>query len=106
MPERKSPTLSGAEREVLRLLTTGGQAYGLELVRRSDGALKRGTVYVTLQRMEEKGFVRSYQEESTEPAIGIRRRRYEPTALGSKALAAKEAADRVWAMPDEDFACS
>ena len=31
--------------------------YGLELVTESEGALKRGTVYVTLGRLEEKGYV-------------------------------------------------
>jgi DNA-binding PadR family transcriptional regulator len=33
--------------------------YGLKLIKASDERLKRGTVYVTLGRMEEKGFVRS-----------------------------------------------
>ena len=33
------------------------ERYGLELVQLSDGQLKRGTVYVTLQRMEAKGLI-------------------------------------------------
>ena len=36
--------------------------YGLQLVEQSEGALKRGTVYVTLGRMEAKGLVESEQE--------------------------------------------
>jgi DNA-binding PadR family transcriptional regulator len=32
------------------------ELYGLQLVAASRGRLKRGTVYVTLRRMEEKGY--------------------------------------------------
>ena len=44
-------------------LLRGRERYGLELVDASGGTLKRGSVYVTLARMEEKGFVDSRQEE-------------------------------------------
>ena len=50
------PRLSPKEALILDLLR-GGEMYGLELVTSSDGALKRGTVYVTLGRMEEKGLI-------------------------------------------------
>jgi len=46
---------------VLDLLESG-ERYGLELVDASAGRLKRGSVYVTLGRMETKGFVASRQE--------------------------------------------
>ena len=62
--------------------------YGLQLVERSDGALKRGTVYVTLGRMESKGFIESEQEPPNPGAIGLPRRIYRPTALGERMLRA------------------
>jgi DNA-binding PadR family transcriptional regulator len=62
--------------------------YGLQLVEQSGGALKRGTVYVTLGRMEAKGFVASEQEEMPPGAIGLPRRIYKPTGLGERMLRA------------------
>ncbi len=82
------PTLPRKEQLILDLLTASGPLYGLELVLRSDGALKRGTVYVTLGRMEAKGFLTSEQEEMPTGAIGLPRRRYRPTDLGERALRA------------------
>ena len=37
--------------------------FGLQLVEQSNGGLKRGTVYVTLGRMQDKGYVESRTEE-------------------------------------------
>ncbi len=88
MPVANTPTLPPKERLILELLVSSGPMYGLELVQRSGGALKRGTVYVTLGRMETKGFVMSEQEELPEGAIGLPRRRYRPTGLGERALTA------------------
>ena len=56
------PSMSPTESLVMELLR-GRERYGLELVDASRGTLKRGSVYVTLARMEEKGFVDSKQEE-------------------------------------------
>ena len=83
------PTLSGKERLILEMLTGGGPMFGLQLVDQSGGALKRGTVYVTLGRMEAKGLVESEQEPLPPGAIGLPRRIYRPTALGARML-------RVW----------
>jgi len=82
------PTLPPKERLILELLVSSGDLYGLELVEHSEGGLKRGTVYVTLGRMEAKGFVTSEQEALPDGAIGLPRRRYRPTALGERALRA------------------
>jgi len=73
--------LPASERVILQLLVNKGPCYGLELVDSSRGALKRGGVYVTLGRMEEKGLVRSSVAEAG-------RRLYRPTALGERALTA------------------
>ena len=75
--------LPNSERVILQLLVGQGPCYGLELVDSSRGALKRGGVYVTLGRMEEKGLVKSAAGESG-------RRLYRPTALGERALAAAQ----------------
>lgn len=76
-------TLSGKEAVVLELLFSHGEMYGLELVGQSDGQLKRGTVYVILGRMEEKGFVTSRLAPATE-ALTSARRLYMPTSLGRR----------------------
>jgi DNA-binding PadR family transcriptional regulator len=81
------PTLPRSERLVLELQHDGPDI-GLSLVARSDGALKRGTIYVTLGRMERKGFVASEQEPQAPGAIGLPRRIYSVTPLGKRALRA------------------
>lgn len=79
------PRLSSKETQILELLRHG-EMYGLQLVQASGGALKRGTVYVTLGRMAEKGFVESRPEPGIAGAIGLPRRLYRPTGLGLRVL--------------------
>lgn len=81
-PERL-PSISRTESLILDLLEHQ-ERYGLELVEASGGRLKRGSVYVTLGRMEVKGFVRSRQEPRAPGAIGLPRRLYEATDYGLK----------------------
>ncbi len=50
--------LSDRDLLFLKLLHQGAR-YGLELVRASNGRLKRGTVYVALSDLEERGYVES-----------------------------------------------
>jgi PadR family transcriptional regulator PadR len=79
------------EAEILRLLIARRESYGLALVEGSGGVLKRGTVYVTLDRMEEKGLVESREEETpSDGYIGMRRRLYRVTGAGARALQALE----------------
>ncbi len=74
--------------------------FGLELVRRSSTGklqLKKGTIYVTLERMEKKGLLTSTLETSPPPHIKkgdfyIPRRLYQLTPLGEEALAGLEEA--------------
>jgi PadR family transcriptional regulator, regulatory protein PadR len=88
---------SSKEAVILELLKgSSGSLFGLELVQRSSGQLKRGTVYVTLQRMEEKGLIASKQEPRPNPQIGIPRRNYSITGLGQRALYAYWAARRAF----------
>ena len=87
------PRLSAIESLILELLIANDEAmYGLQLVAASRRRLKRGTIYVTLGRMEEKGFITSRLEAAPPDAGGLPRRRYEPTALGRRVRAAWTAA--------------
>jgi len=83
MSEPRLPSISGTESLLLDLLEDR-ERFGLELVERSGGAVKRGSVYVLLSRMEAKGFVESRQEERAAGAIGLPRRMYRATSYGLK----------------------
>ena len=78
--------LSALETLILDLLSANAPTYGLDLVAESRGRLKRGSVYVTLGRMETKGLVSSALDRR--PGEGPPRRLYSPTRLGLKALVA------------------
>ena len=80
--------MSALEALVLDLLSARAPTYGLDLVEAPRGKLKRGSVYVTLGRMEAKGLVESRQEELPSGAIGLPRRIYTPTGLGQRMLRA------------------
>ena len=90
------PNLSTTEGLILELLSEG-DLFVLELVQRSGGKLKRGTVYVTLGRMQEKGYVTSRTEPLPPGAIGLPRRLYRPTAFGLRVLDASMVAARAFA---------
>ena len=53
--------VTATELIILNLLLDG-DSYGLELVKKSEGKLKRGGIYVLLQRLEEKGFISSSKD--------------------------------------------
>ena len=80
--------LADLEALILDLLSAHAPTYGLDLVAESRGKLKRGSVYVTLGRMEQKNLVRSRLDER--PGEGPARRLYEPTPLGLRALVATQ----------------
>lgn len=89
MPGRsRVPTLSRKELLILELLVEHGHLYGLELVAASRRELKRGTVYVTLGRMEDKGYITSWLEEAPPRVGGMPRRLYRATPLGRRVLTA------------------
>ena len=91
------PRLSSRERVILELLAEHGELFGLQMVENSNGCLKRGTVYVTLGRMHEKGYLASRQEALSPGAIGLPRRLYRPTILGLRVLDAWRLAERMFA---------
>lgn len=87
-PRARAPQLSAKESEILDRLAQGEELYGLQLVATSKGRLKRGTVYVTLGRMEDKGYVTSRAEEAPVGAGGLPRRLYAATPYGLRVLKA------------------
>jgi DNA-binding PadR family transcriptional regulator len=87
-PPESPPRLSAKETIVLNLLSGGEPLYGLQLVTLSEGRLKRGTVYVTLGRMEAKGYVVSSADVETSTAGRLPRRLYRPTPLGLRVATA------------------
>lgn len=93
------PHLSPTETQILKMLTQQPRAmYGLELVKVSGGRLKRGTIYVTLGRMEDKGYIESRKEDPWPGTRGMPRRMYRLTGYGQRVLAAWEAAAERFAM--------
>lgn len=63
------------------MLVREAPLYGLDMIERSNGKLKRGLIYVTLSHMEEQGLVRSRY--SPAPGGGVPCRRvYDATPFG------------------------
>ena len=94
------PRLSAAERRIIDLLREHQELFGLQMVELSGGRLKRGTVYVTLGRMQEKGYLESRQEPLPPGAIGLPRRLYRPTGLALRIHSAWTAAERIYLNPE------
>ena len=84
----QDPTrLSALESVVLKMLINkGGEMFGLEMVDNSGNRLKKGTIYVTLSRMEGKDFIQSRKEPKRPGARGLPRRLYQITDLGMEVL--------------------
>ena len=81
-----------AEMIVMRILQgSPSGAYGLEIVDDSAGAVKRGSVYVLLGRLEEKGFVRVLRSKKERGSAGPARPQYQLTGEGSRVLSAASA---------------
>lgn len=74
---------------ILEMLAGKKEMYGLEMVHASGGKLARGTIYVTLMRMDEKGYVTSRQVKE-ENVSGLPKRVFSITGLGQRALAAAQ----------------
>ena len=93
------PPLPATERLILEMLvSSGNEMFGLELIEASNGRLKRGTIYVTLQRMAKKGLVESREEARVAPEIGIPRRLYVASGFGVRVLRAYASAASTFAM--------
>jgi DNA-binding PadR family transcriptional regulator len=72
----------------LRLLIDNPRGlYGSQLVHLAEGKLNRGTVYMLLERMVDKGFVREVEEPGT-ASLQLTRTRHLITAQGKAAYRA------------------
>ncbi len=93
------------EFEEIVLLTIGilgKEAYGVSIKNEIEARLERdvsmGGLHTALIRLEDKGYIKSFQGEVTEERAGRPRKYFEITALGKKAIAyAKSTRDELWA---------
>jgi PadR family transcriptional regulator PadR len=98
-----SPTLGTLElAALLSVVRLGDDAYGLavrkDLVERTGRELSVGAVYTTLQRLEDKGFLRSRASAPLPVRGGRSRRHYSLTGAGARAIRdAERHAASIWA---------
>jgi DNA-binding PadR family transcriptional regulator len=93
--QEPATTLSATEYVIMHLLIGNGgrEMYGLQMVEKSGGKLKKGTIYVLLGRLEEKGYVVGRTEFI--PGSAIPRRMYRPTGHGQKVFEAHRPLEKI-----------
>lgn len=87
---------------LLAVVRLGNDAYGLavrhDLAQRTGRELSVGAVYTTLQRLEDKGFLRSRASAPLPVRGGRSRRHYALTGAGARAIRdAERHARSIWA---------
>jgi PadR family transcriptional regulator, regulatory protein PadR len=98
----------GELEELLLLLVSGlgEEAYGVnvrnEVAKQAKRKITLSTVHITLHRLEEKGFVKSFLAEATPVRGGKRKRVFKVTAYGFKVLTnTRQLRERLWmAVPE------
>ena len=103
MTRSSQPRLAGGLElaALLAVARLGDDAYGLEvrreLAERSGRDYAIGAVYTTLQRLEDKGFLKSHSSEPKPVRGGRSRRQFTITRAGQRALRdAERAAAAMW----------
>ena len=75
---------------LLTIMKVGGDAYGVpirrEAIKRYGKNITIGALYTTLERLETKGYVKSWLGESTQERGGKAKRYFEVQAEGCQAL--------------------
>ncbi|MFJ1299144.1 PadR family transcriptional regulator [Pseudomonadota bacterium AL_CKDN230030165-1A_HGKHYDSX7] len=91
-----SVNLTKVEAAILQQLVAaaGSELYGLQMVDKDKG-VKRGSIYVYLGRLIDKGFVESRLE--TDSDLPTPRRLYKITATGVRQFRAQQAAEQSYA---------
>jgi DNA-binding PadR family transcriptional regulator len=92
------------EFEEIVILTIGvlyKEAYGVAIKNEIETRLSRqvsmGAMHSALVRLEDKGYIRSFNGESTEDRMGRPRRYFQITALGKKAIEySKDIRNELW----------
>ena len=74
---------------ILQLLAQNGELSGADMVK-LDNTLPRSTIYVTLQRLEQQGLLKS-KKDKTCPVPGSPHRYFQLTDYGERVLDAAEA---------------
>ena len=97
------------EFEEIVMLTIGilnQQAYGVSIKNEIESRLSRnvsmGALHTALVRLEDKGYIKSFNGEATEERAGRPKKYFQITALGKRAMAySKDTRDALWkAMPN------
>ena len=92
------------EFEEIVILTIGilyKDAYGVSIKKEIESRLSRnvsmGAMHTALVRLEEKGYIKSFDGEATDERAGRPKKYFQLTALGKKAIAySKETRDQLW----------
>jgi PadR family transcriptional regulator PadR len=92
------------EFEEIVILTIGilyKDAYGVSIKKEIESRLSRnvsiGALHTALVRLEDKGYIKSSDGESTEERAGRPKKYYQITALGKKAMEhSKDTRNRLW----------
>jgi PadR family transcriptional regulator PadR len=76
-------------------------AYGVAIKEEIESRLARdvsmGALHAALVRLEDKGYIKSFQGESTEDRAGRPRRYFQMTALGKKAMEySRQTREELW----------
>lgn len=75
---------------LLAVMRLSGEAYAVpirhEIEERTSRSVARGALYVTLDRLEEKGYLKSWLADATKERGGRAKRFYEMKPAGAKAL--------------------
>jgi PadR family transcriptional regulator, regulatory protein PadR len=86
---------------ILTIAILHKEAYGVSIKEEIESRLSRsvsmGALHSALNRLENKGYLKSYGGESTEERAGRPKRYFEITAMGKKAMQyAKTTRDELW----------
>jgi PadR family transcriptional regulator, regulatory protein PadR len=86
---------------VLAIAILNNEAYSVAIKDEIEARLARsvsmGALHTALNRLEDKGYLRSFAGEGTEERAGRPKRYFEITAMGKKAMIhAKETRDELW----------
>ena len=92
------------EFEEIIILTIGilyKEAYGVAIKKEIEARLSRnvsvGAMHTALVRLEDKGYIKSFNGEATHERMGRPRRYYQITALGKKAIEySKDTRNELW----------
>jgi PadR family transcriptional regulator, regulatory protein PadR len=86
---------------VLTIAILFKEAYGVairdEIESRISRSVSMGALHAALLRLEDKGYIKSFEGESTEERMGRPRHYYQITSLGKKAMEyARETRNELW----------